>query len=70
MEPDERERLIEALKRHGRRMKRDKKYALATYVRLGMMTPKGNLTKRWKEIKKILTGPGYYDPEAPQKGRD
>ena len=59
---EEIEELTEMIKKEGRKMKRDKKYALQVYVEHGMMTPKGNLTRPWQQLKKIYgITPRYYE---------
>jgi hypothetical protein len=59
---------VKAAKKDARRMKRDKKYALKRYVKLGMLTPKGNLTRRWQQIKKLYgITPRHYP--VTQRGR-
>jgi hypothetical protein len=61
MDQDTRE-MIEAIEKNGRKMRRDKRYAHQVYIRLGMMTPKGNLTRPWQQLKKIYgITPRYYE---------
>ena len=52
MTHEERQRGIEAIEASNKRMKRDKKYRIAELAKLGIVTPRGNLTKAWKEWRK------------------
>ena len=52
---DNTERLLKAIDRENRKIMRDKWYAHKVYMELGIMTKKGNLTRRWQKIRK-LTG--------------
>jgi hypothetical protein len=61
MDDKDRQEMIEAIEREGRKMRRDKKYAHKVYMELRIMTPKGNLTKHWQQIKKQYgIVPGHY----------
>lgn len=54
MTDEMREMYMKAIDKGGRKMRRDPKYAHEVFIHLGIMTPKGNLTRRWQRHKKLF----------------
>ena len=54
---EERRAFTRAINRHIREFKQDPKTQLAFFVRLGIRTPKGNLTRAWKKYFDYMNSP-------------